>query len=130
MVADPTTGTLTVDAKLAVPWQLDLPPSTVPDSSTRAALVFTHGASGDLSTGQLPAYAAAAAAVGFPCVRMTCKSSSVATRARAIQVRGVEPGRFDRLWSARQAQAAPCSVHQGHQLLSCAKSASSRVPAP
>lgn len=96
------TGTLSVDAKLQVPWALDLPAdlaapppdhaAATPDRAARAAaptphlcLVITHGASGDLSAGRLPFYARCAVAAGVPCLRLTCKSSSVPTRARAMQ---------------------------------------------
>ena len=49
------------------------------------ALILTHGSKGDLAGGELPTYAAAAAAASVPCLRFTCGSQSVATRARVMQ---------------------------------------------
>jgi predicted alpha/beta-hydrolase family hydrolase len=77
-------GTLVVDAKLSVPWQLDAPAAAAAAGGA-LALLLTHGASGDLAAGRLPEYAAAAASAGFPCLRFTCKSN-LAGRARAMKV--------------------------------------------
>ncbi|GBF89838.1 hypothetical protein Rsub_02542 [Raphidocelis subcapitata] len=74
-------GSLAVDGT-SIPFRLELPAGAGP---SQLALILTHGSKGDLSGGELPTYAAAAAAAGVPCLRFTCSSQSVAVRARVMQ---------------------------------------------
>jgi hypothetical protein len=48
-------------------------------------VIVTHGSTGDLTRGELPLFAASAAAVGVPCLRFTCTSQDIPVRARAMQ---------------------------------------------
>ena len=57
-------------------------PSLLPPSPVA---ILTHGASGDATTGCLPLYASLLAASDVACLRLTCKSSSVAVRAAALR---------------------------------------------
>lgn len=76
-------GMLAVDGK-EVPWLLDLPRGRPPRGGYRLGLVLTHGAGGNMTTGQLPSYAEAAADIGVPCIRFTQTSPSVKIRATTM----------------------------------------------
>lgn len=54
---------------------------------TQVGVILTHGASGDLRSGNLPAFAASLAGTGVPCVRFTFKTVNLAARAAAYKVR-------------------------------------------
>jgi hypothetical protein len=71
----------------------------VPPGGFPLAIILTHGSTGDLTRGELPLYAAAAAGVRVPCLRFTCGSPDIPVRARVMQVRGMAPAARRRLAS-------------------------------
>lgn len=85
-----STGSLEVllpsGATKAIPWLLDAP---IEGDGNGTALLLLHGASGGADSGNLPALAAAAAAAGSPCLRITARSSSLDHRVAVTKVGGL-----------------------------------------
>lgn len=57
-----------------IPIEINLPSrSQHDDLENSTCILLTHGAGGDLSSGNLPTYAESFANAGFPCLRFTCR---------------------------------------------------------
>ncbi|KAG7673255.1 hypothetical protein Ndes2526B_g03316 [Nannochloris sp. 'desiccata'] len=56
-----------------IPIEINLSQNTSDLSQNPTGVLLTHGAGGDLSSGNLPNYARSFAEAGFPCLRFTCR---------------------------------------------------------
>ena len=62
------------DREKEIPIAIDLPSDLISvNVEDKIGVLLTHGAGGDLSSGNLPFYAKIFAEVGFPCCRFTCR---------------------------------------------------------